>query len=74
MAITHQSADPERVNTSAFNMYRREDLAIASVSIPDLWHIAQHFRADDREKILSVWHLCHDLRDKLLLMAAAAVE
>ena len=44
--------------------------ATSLVSIPDLWHIAEHLAESDNprlqaqsKKILDVWHLSHDLLD-----------
>lgn len=32
------------------------------IQIPDLWHVAMRSAPIDRDAILEVWHLAHDLR------------
>jgi len=40
---------------------------IDEISIPDLWHIAMaQGKGKSREMILECWHLCHNLKNKLL--------
>ena len=37
---------------------------IGEIQVPDLWHIAQaELDLHAREKILTTWHLAHDLKD-----------
>jgi len=31
------------------------------IKIPDLWHIAEKLPVAERDKVLSVWYLAHDL-------------
>lgn len=37
----------------------------ASVQIPNVWRIAQRLSEHDRELILTIWQLCHDLREQV---------
>jgi hypothetical protein len=41
-------------------------VAVASIQIPDLWHIANALPEPDRSAVLTVWHLAHDLKKALL--------
>lgn len=41
-----------------------------ALQIPDLWHIADHLRAEHRneaaEAVLQCWHLAHDLKRHII--------
>jgi len=39
----------------------RHEERLDSIEVPDLWHIAMRLKGQDREMVLSCWHLCHDL-------------
>lgn len=42
----------------------------SKIEIPDLWHLAQSQDSQqDREAILEVWHLAHDLRTHIIASA-----
>ena len=36
-----------------------------TIQIPDLWHIANRLREDEREAVLKTWHLAHNLLDHI---------
>lgn len=43
----------------------RREVDLASVQIPDLWHVAMRLGEEgkpaSRTAVLECWHLCHDL-------------
>jgi len=46
-------------------------VALESLIIPDLWHIAASRKdEEERKKILECWHLAHDLKKHLLGITA----
>ncbi len=41
---------------------RERRVSLASIKIPDLWHIANKIESiTEKEKVLEVWQLAHDL-------------
>ena len=38
----------------------------ASIEIPNLWHLAMRLKGLEREQVLEVWNLAHDLRKHIL--------
>lgn len=67
-----QTTDPRTLSTAAAGavLVPRRDVSVDGIDIPDLWHPAQGIPDPGRAAILAVWHLAHDLRNKLTTMAA----
>lgn len=44
---------------------RRQEVPIEQVTVPDLWHLAEHLEAEGKHStavmVLECWHLAHDL-------------
>ena len=77
MAVENQTHDlttlSRRFGLGQRRLAARQDVLLADVAVPDLWHAAMRV-SDERDQamILGVWHLAHDLRDKLEALANRA--
>ena len=74
MAIEQQSKQINELSTTACDpsgkQVDRRTIRVEQIHIPDLWHTADWLREEGfneaAENVLNVWHLAHDLRDKML--------
>ena len=58
--------DETMLISTAAEGQKRRDVPIEDIEIPDLWHIAGRLPEKEREQVLDVWHLAHDLLNHLL--------
>ncbi len=40
----------------------RREVELSQVQVPDAWHLARSLPSNDRDMVLELWHLCHDLK------------
>ena len=66
----NQTSDVNTLNTAA-NATERREVEIDTLLIPDVWHLACTLDDVSRDRVLAVWHLAHDMRDKLQVMRSA---
>ncbi len=56
------ATDKIKIITLSKGGTKERKITPSQIQIPDLWHIAQNQEdPSDKEKILEVWHLAHDL-------------
>ena len=59
-----------KLSTAADGIPRRL-VDLGDIDIPDLWHIAGRLPEHEREMVLNVWHLAHDMLTTLLRIEKA---
>ncbi len=56
---------------------KERTVCLQALEIPDLWHVAKSgycLRDDDRDKVLEVWHIAHDLKRHRITQADIIVS
>ncbi len=51
---------------TAYGQVPKRPVDLESIHIHDLWHIAQRLPECDRDAVLDVWQLAHDLQEYVL--------